>query len=269
MVSNAKRNFYQGVISKCTSSKELFKSVNSLCGKTKDKILPSHTSLKELADRFGTFFIDKVSNIRRDLDSADAAPPSFEPFYGVPMNVFKPVSTDEVEKIILSSPPKSCCLDPIPTPLLVSHLKDVIEPVTLIINDSLRSGIVPQCFKHAAVTPLLKKPTLCPEELNNYRPLSNLPFISKILEKVVFSQIFPHLEINDLLEFFQSAYRPFHSTETALINIFNDLLCAADAGKVSVLTMLDLSAAFDTIDHSILLERLKTTFGLYFTCVII
>ena len=158
---------------------------------------------------------------------------------------------------------------PIPTPLLVSHLKDVIEPVTLIINDSLRSGIVPQCFKHAAVTPLLKKPTLCPEELNNYRPLSNLPFISKILEKVVFSQIFPHLEINDLLEFFQSAYRPFHSTETALIKIFNDLLCAADAGKVSVLTMLDLSAAFDTFDHSILLERLKTTFGLYFTCVII
>ena len=82
-----------------------------------------------------------------------------------------------------ASPPKSCCLDPIPTPLLVIHLEHLIEPITAMINQSLLSGIVPVSFKHAVVLPLLKKPNLSPEELSNFRPVSNLPFLSKIFRK--------------------------------------------------------------------------------------
>ena len=98
------------------------------------------------------------------------------------------------------------------------------------------------------------------DELKNFPPISNLPFISKIIEKLVLVQISHHLSANNLLNQFQSAYRPGHSTETALLKIVNDLLLSLDDGKISLLASLDLSAAFDTIDHNILLHRLKTRF---------
>ena len=97
--------------------------------------------------------------------------------------------------------------------------------------------------------------------LKNYRPVSNLPFISKLLEKTVLRQLNDHISTNNLLHHFQSAYRANHSTETALVHILNDLLLETDTGKISLLTLLDLSAAFDTIDHAILLSRLQGTFG--------
>ena len=128
-------------------------------------------------------------------------------------------------------------------------------------NKSLSTGIVPQHFKHALVKPLLKKANLDPNCLKHYRPVSNLPFLSKVLERIVLKQLLHHLESHNLLEPFQSAYRKCHSTETALLRVVNDLLQASDSGRVSVLSLLDLSAAFDTIDHGILITRLRTTFG--------
>ena len=107
-----------------------------------------------------------------------------------------------------------------------------------------------------------QKTSLDPNELKNFRPISNLPFISKIIEKLVLVQISHHLSANNLLNQFQSAYRPGHSTETALLKIVNDLLLSLDDGKISILASLDLSAAFDTIDHNILLHRLQHDFGL-------
>ena len=110
--------------------------------------------------------------------------------------------------------------------------------------------------------PLLKKPSLSTDDLNNFRPISNLNFISKILEKVVASRIQSHLSSNSLSSSFQSAYRIFHSTETTLLKIHNDLILVMDRGEVTSLILLDLSADFDTVDHSILLTRLQNWFGL-------
>ena len=98
--------------------------------------------------------------------------------------------------------------------------------------------------------------------LKNYRPVSNLSFISKVLERIVFKQIVNHLQENALFDKLQSAYRSGHSTETALLKVVNDIVCDIDNGNVSFLTMLDLSAAFDTIDHNILFHRLSNTFGI-------
>ena len=108
----------------------------------------------------------------------------------------------------------------------------------------------------------MKKPNLDRNILKNYRPVSNLPFISKILEKVVLAQLQKHLTDNGLLEICQSAYRQHHSTETALLAVTDDLLTSMDNRLVSVAAFLDQSAAFDTLDHHILLQRLSSTFGI-------
>ena len=136
-------------------------------------------------------------------------------------------------------------LDPITTSVLyfMIFLDGIIPIVTSIMNMSLSVGIVPQCFKHALVKPLLKA-SLDPNCLKHYWPVSNLPFLS-----------------HSLLEPFQSAYHKCHSTETAFLHVVNDLLQVLDSGCVSVLSLLDLSAAFDTFDHNILITRLCCTFG--------
>ncbi|WP_295513932.1 reverse transcriptase domain-containing protein, partial [Thiolapillus sp.] len=157
---------------------------------------------------------------------------------------------------------KTCDLDPIPTSLLFDCSDEIVPALTHVVNQSLLSGTFPTVFKHAIVKPLLKKTSLDPNDLKNFRPVSNLSFFSKLLEKVVMSQLLDHLNTNELWPRFQSAYRACHSTETALLRVLNDLLTASDDGQVSLLTLLDLSAAFDTIDHDILFHRLEHVFGI-------
>ena len=99
--------------------------------------------------------------------------------------------------------------------------------------------------------------TLDKDILKNYRPVFNLSFISKILEKIVSSRLLDHIESNNLGEPLQSAYKRYHGTETALLKIHSDLLLAMDDHKASLVVFLDLSAAFDTIDHAILLNRMR------------
>jgi len=146
--------------------------------------------------------------------------------------------------------------------LLKKVVPQLTPAITTIINKSMETGIVPQPFKHAVVRPLLKKPGLDPENKKNYRPVSNLPFIAKCLEKTVCSRLNEHLLSNNLHEAMQFAYRKFHSTETALLKVQGDILGALDQGHSVALILLDLSAAFDTLQHDTLLRRLQHTHGI-------
>jgi hypothetical protein len=163
---------------------------------------------------------------------------------------------------MMTSPDKHCDLDPIPTWLLKKCLPVLLPTITKIVNFSLDSGTFPSSFKHSVISPLLKKPSLDKENLSSYRPISNLSYLSKLTERIVKSRLTEFLTSNSLLNPHQSAYIKHHSTETVLLSLLDSLITAIGSKKISSLCLLDLSAAFDTIDHSILLERLSSWFGL-------
>ncbi|KAM9394618.1 uncharacterized protein ACWYII_033223 isoform 3-T3 [Salvelinus alpinus] len=134
---------------------------------------------------------------------------------------------------------------------------DLLPYLTSLINSSLTAGYVPSVFKRARVAPLLKKPTLDPSDVNNYRPVSLLSFLSKTLERAVLGQLSCYLSQNDLLDPNQSGFKTSHSTETALLCITEALRTAKANSLSSALILLDLSAAFDTVNHQILLSTLS------------
>jgi Reverse transcriptase (RNA-dependent DNA polymerase) len=121
--------------------------------------------------------------------------------------------------------------------------------LTELFNRSLLQGIVPSFFKTPYITPLLKKSDLDPNEANSYRPISNLSVLSKTLVRVLGRQLIDYLNAADLLPDVQSAYRAHHSTETVVLKVTADILQAVDSGELAALAMLDLSAAFDTVDN--------------------
>ncbi|GFR60826.1 hypothetical protein ElyMa_001832300 [Elysia marginata] len=135
---------------------------------------------------FFRYFSDKISTLRQELDH-DAEDPGTETAESVPkfsgdtFRNFKEITEQEVKNILRASPSKTCSLDPIPTKLLKTCLESILPEITNIFNQSLSTGVVPDSFKKAIVIPLIKKPDLDPEDLQNYRPVSNLSFMSKVL----------------------------------------------------------------------------------------
>ena len=130
-------------------------------------------------------------------------------------------------------------------------------------NTSLRTEVVPASLKTAVVTSLMKKSFMGVNTLQNYRPISTLSFVSKLLERLVNTQLQPHVVTHSLLPPHQSAYRRGHSTETALLKVYSDLVSALDSSSDNqfVLAVLDMTAVLDTVDHSILLRRLERSYG--------
>src|SRR6218665_3811598 len=146
---------------------------------------------------------------------------------------------------------KQCDLDPIPTSLLKECAALLVPTITEIINLFLSTGTFPMQLKDSAVKPLLKKPSLDQELLSNYRPISNLSFLSKLSERVVLSRLNGDLSSNNLLNSNQSAYTKHHSTETLLTSLYNKLGMAIGHQQVSCLCLIRHLCCFDTIDHAI------------------
>ena len=160
-----------------------------------------------------------------------------------------------------SSPVKSCELHHIPTWLLRDSAPDIIPVLTTNVNMSPKTGVIPSHLKRAHLRRIIKKPFLDKDILNNYRPVSNLPYLSKTIERVVAAGLSAHISECDLCVPNQSAYKPNHSVETAHVCVQNDILRAMDNQNIVIMLLLDLSAAFDTVDHNVMLHRLTHDVG--------
>ena len=221
--------------------------------------MPETSSKLALADSFADYFLQKIVTIREMLKNENEYSPVGE-CEGI-LSSFETVSEEEVRKIIVSTASKSCELDEIPTKYLKKSLDQCSEIITKIINLSLKEGLFFSSWKTAVVRPLLKKPGL--DLINsNYRPVSNLNFVWKVLEKVVLRQFNKPYAKFQLYPDYQSAYRQHFSCDTALIKIVNDILWSMEEQKVTALAAIDISAAFDTVDHAILLDVLRIKFGI-------
>ena len=239
-----------------SSPAQLWRSIDTLLGRGR----PPMSDVIG-ANELHAFFNDKVAAVQ--AGTAGAQPPSFTPApSGCCFEQFKKLTADDVTSIVRALPDKQCSMDPIPTRLLKENV-DVLAPFLVdLFNKSLTSGLVPLAFKAAFISPLLKKANLDSADVKSYRPISNLSVLSKLLERLVAKQLIEYLTLTGLLPTLQSAYRQHHSTETAVLKVLSDILLAVDTGNLALLTMLDLSAAFDTVDHETLLRRMQVSYGI-------
>lgn len=237
----------------------MFSAFNSLANPC-DAVIVTPSPI--LCDRFLRFFAEKISVLRSLLTSSSDLDPHIVSMCPAVLDHFEPISLAALQEVVHHLRPTNCPSDNIPSRLLKEVFDTVGTSILSLINTCLVSGCVPAHFKHAVVEPLLKNKNLNPTVLSNFRPISKLPFLSKVLEKVVLSQLQDFLDQHGIHEKFQSGFKQLHSTETALLKIFNDLILAVDSGHSAVLVLLDLTAAFDTVDHNILLSRLESYVGI-------
>ena len=248
--------------------KRLNQQLSKLLGNS-NVILPDMVNSEKLATEFGEFFKSKIDKLQEKIGvkieelgekkSTDSGNVGGETDRFEKFNL---MSEDEVASLVKSLPDKFCDLDPIPTSLLKQLLPTLLPVLTKIVNTSLQSGVFPSGLKEAIVRPTIKNTSGDVDSLTNYRPVSNLSVLSKLTEKAVNVQLNGHLEKNDLRGDCQSGFRPNHSCETHMVRVVDDVLGEMDRGNVVAVVQIDLSAAFDTIDHPQLLKRLEKRFGI-------
>ena len=259
VITQAKKQYIYKSITECNNdSRKTFNVLNSFLGKSdKTNALPSHDSISVLSNQFKDFFTDKINKI---VDAFDNTVPSSHLIPDFPLQAlsnFKPI-TPEVSLGLISNMNKTFCHnDPFNIKKIDDeNLKLISHYFADIANLSFISGEFPETEKYAFITPLLKKGG-DPDNFSAYRPLYKTSFLSKFLEKCVLKQLNDHISKFECLPWFQSAYREFHSVETALCRVHNDLYKIKTQGGCSILILLDLSSAFDTIDRGLLLNDLK------------
>ena len=263
-----RRMFYQNSIKSASNSHhELFKLCGNLFDTSNKSQLPYSEDHTSLANKFNNYFVEKIENIRLKLSNT-----SHVDFPRQPCNItsvlstFELVTAGDIQKQVTVGKLKTAASDPIPAALLKSSIHLMVPAIVHLVNCSLRTGCM-DGLKLSVVTPILKKAGLDQEVLSNYRPVCGGLYVDKIIQRNVLKQLTQHMTENDLHIAYQSAYKPNHSCETVLLAVTNDILLNLDRGLISVLMLLDNSAAFDTVDHDELLDDLSIDLGIQGTAL--
>jgi hypothetical protein len=213
---------------------------------------------KKIADAFNEYFVqigpklaNSIQNPASNISHREYLQRSITTRFQ-----FKNVSVTDVQKIIKELKPKSSYgKDRLSNNLLKFISPEISPALTLIINQSLNTGIFPESLKIAKVLPIHKKDVN--DVFTNYRPISILSSVSKVFERVIHDQLCQYFTVNNLLFDRQYGFRSKHSTEMASLEIIDRIVCNMDKNKIPLNIFLDLSKAFDTLDHDILLDKLK------------
>ena len=264
LASKKQKDFYTKKMKECNGQKSLFNCVNNLLDSSKESVLPEHTSTVELANNFATYFKEKIVDIRKTFPAKQLnTKKTNTPFKGVPLLCFEPATEDEVREIVLKYGIKCAPDDPVPVKLLKSTYEVFIPIWTELANLSLSQASM-DCLKSGVLLPLLKDldSILDRDIYKNYRPVTNLQFVGKLIERIVKSRFDSHMAANDLHSTKQYGYKTEHSTEMLMTKVTNDLLLACDKKTPTLLMFLDLSAAFDTVDQEKLLKILDEELGI-------
>lgn len=168
---------------------------------------------------------------------------------------FSLTDNESIQKILNSISTNSCGSDGVTISMLRWCGHYIVDHILNIVNSCLLSNYYPRAWKQALVSPLPKTPD--PSEFSHLRPISILPILSKVLEKVMYNQLYEYVEAHDILPDVQSGFRKNRSCTTALLTVTDDIMKATDSGKISLLVLLDFSKAFDTINHEIMIAILK------------
>ena len=266
-IRQAKFSYHNNLFSKFRlDSKKTWQHINDILNRKRvSKEFPDHFILNEcpitdkvkIAEQFNSFFI----NVGPSFSDKIPQPPNLSYKDYSKKNItsrfsFKLVQTDDVIKIIQNLKTKtSCGYDGLSTKLLKTISLSVSPLLTIITNQSLFTGIFPEKLKIAKVLPLYKKGN--EHVFDNYRPISLLPSISKVIEKIVYNQLYDYFVKNNLIYDSQYGFRQLHSTELAALEITDRLTQNMDRGDISITIYLDLSKAFDTLNHEILINKLN------------
>ena len=261
-IKESRAKFYQDKIASSKSDlKQLYGTLDKLLGCTKERITPTNKDDKTITKEMAEFYVHKINNIRYELNSSNTYNLNIEANSNLSniksLTHFSLINSEDLMKIIKSMKNKTCRSDPIPTAIVKKNINNLIHILTRIVNSCILENTFPDSLKNALVTPIIKDQSKSSEDYKNYRPVSDLPFLSKVLEQVIYQQLSNHIEINGLHCKYQSSYRKHHSCETSMIRMVGDIQSMVGEGMCVILVLLDNSAAFDTVDHRVLLYRLE------------
>ena len=258
LIKETKEQYYRAQTRESKGDmKKISALFNDLLGKSTEITLPDFTP--DLAQNFADFFEEKIDNIYNSLGNqgtgTDILLPDF-PFSK--LSQFEPMCLTYYKGLVKNTKNSYCENDPLPFGDLMNatNIDDLLKVQLDIINSSFANGVFPKSEKNALIKPTIKNNSDI-QNLTSYRPVSNLTFLSKMIEVAALQQLNEHLDMIKILPETQSAYRKHHSTETALCTVVDDLLQNRAKGKCSLLILLDLSAAFDTVVHELLIEDLE------------
>ena len=261
----AKKTYYHSLFTKYAFNiKKTWSAIKNILGTKKtispDKMLIDNnitSKTQTIVNHFNQYFVNIGHTLASKLN--DVEPDSHKKYLKSPTSKlfsFQLVNEDATSKIFDNIPHKnSTGVDDISTFLIKSVKFDLIKAVTTTVNQSLTTGIFPDNLKLAKVIPLFKKGD--PTSINNYRPISLLPALSKIFERVIYNQINNYFTLNNLYYEGQYGFRSKHSTELAALDIIDTITSRMEKGNIPITIYLDLSKAFDTLNHTILLDKLK------------
>ena len=255
-------SYYSKVVEEIgNDQKLLFKMVNNLLDKDKVRVLPEHTDPLQLANEFNQYYIEKVDKIRRSIPSTTQTIENINLVTGEKMKQFEPVTEKELKQIIQEYGVKTSTEDPIPMHILKNLIDEALPTLTKLINKSLAEGSM-DGVKSSVLDPLLKKAGLDSEIRKNFRPVNNLVFFSKLIERVVKIQLDQHMAVNALHIDSFFGYKTHHNTETMMVGLVDEALMGFDNDQCTIIIFLDLSAAFDTIDIDKMISILEDEIGI-------